>query len=83
MNKICPACEIECITCGECRKLVCPDCDCDVLGSCAGNVFCNSCGTEIDSDDGTPHVCTRASAECVRVNESLGIELPDLVEGGD
>ena len=65
------------IVCGDCKATICPDCDCDVAGSCPGNVFCNRCGREVDSDDGTPHVCSD-NPGCNRTCESLGLKVAEV-----
>ena len=50
-------CHAFLIVCGWCGLEICPECDCDVGGSCETSVFCNGCSGEVESSDGSRHVC--------------------------
>ena len=56
---------IRCKCCGDCNTIE----DCDVAGACEGNVFCATCSSEIDADDGMPALLCGSCESCRELKE--------------
>lgn len=65
------------LKCGSCGFEGTLD-DFDVIGACHGNVFCNTCGTEVDSSSGEPKLLCGECWGCQGLKESGAWEQTQL-----